>query len=419
MPRVVDRLIRDHVRYTGDGLPGEPVNAPLPIGDPASGVYHPTKRDIRDAIGDVEGDRIAAEAASALAQMAMVDAQGATLQAASLTALLANSAPSYPVGTIFATRAEGYSYEVVANGGDVTTAGGVHLRQIGAGLKRVGPYMMSPYADGGYFHVDYSTARTNMHAYGYTANVKRTGGNQLAVAAQLNAYSRDPAGSSPTFVFGAAIEAWSGDAENKGLANVGLIGIEPAIISQYHANTQALRGADIVFKNRRDGGSLLHGSVGSNGFNRHSRAINISSQLRSPLGEFCGWARGIYFQEGALDASVDGLAVGIDFSALSEHYDRMSHAILLRDGMNIGLSAGAPLDVSMRYLHSAGRIQFRAGGSSPVELLVSGGTPGVAVNGVRVIQAQGPAIPNAGSANQIETINAILDRLRNHGLIAT
>ena len=49
MPRIVDVNIRDHVRYTGDGLPNEPVNAPLPIGDPSSGVYHPTKRDIREA----------------------------------------------------------------------------------------------------------------------------------------------------------------------------------------------------------------------------------------------------------------------------------------------------------------------------------------------------------------------------------
>lgn len=60
MPRLVDINIRDHVRYTGDGLPNEPANAPLPVGDPSSGVYNPTKRDIREAIGDVESDRILA-----------------------------------------------------------------------------------------------------------------------------------------------------------------------------------------------------------------------------------------------------------------------------------------------------------------------------------------------------------------------
>lgn len=142
MPRLVDINIRDHVRYTGDGLPGEPVNAPLPVGDPSSGVYHPTKKDIRDAIGDIEGDRIATEAAAELARQAMVDAQGATFQAANLSALLANNAASYPAGTIFATRAEGYGYEVVSAPAvpDLTTAGGVLLRLV-PGLSVVTPAM--------------------------------------------------------------------------------------------------------------------------------------------------------------------------------------------------------------------------------------------------------------------------------------
>lgn len=128
MPRLVDKLIRDHVRYTGDGLPGEPANAPLPIGDPGSGVYNPTKRDLRDSIGDVEADRIRAEAASALAVAAMTDAQGATMFAASRSALLANTETSIPAGAVFATRAEGFAYEVVTTGEHLTTAGGVKLR---------------------------------------------------------------------------------------------------------------------------------------------------------------------------------------------------------------------------------------------------------------------------------------------------
>lgn len=136
MPRLVDKLIRDHVRYTGDGLPNEPANAPLPIGDPSSGVHNPTKRDIREAIGDAEGDRIAAEAAAALAAQAMTDVQGATMFAASRDALIANTASNIPAGAVFATRAEGFAFEVVTTGEDATTAGGVKLRVLEVDGKR-------------------------------------------------------------------------------------------------------------------------------------------------------------------------------------------------------------------------------------------------------------------------------------------
>jgi hypothetical protein len=47
---VVNRLLREFRRYTGDGLPGEPVNAPLPVGDPQSGVHNPKKSELRAAL---------------------------------------------------------------------------------------------------------------------------------------------------------------------------------------------------------------------------------------------------------------------------------------------------------------------------------------------------------------------------------
>jgi|GEM_PF-2855451 len=46
----INRAFRDHVRYTGDGLPNEPDGAPLPVGDPSSGGYNVHKADIRDAM---------------------------------------------------------------------------------------------------------------------------------------------------------------------------------------------------------------------------------------------------------------------------------------------------------------------------------------------------------------------------------
>lgn len=45
----VNRVYREFKRYTGDGLPNEPIGAPLPIGDPQSGVHNPKKSEIRTA----------------------------------------------------------------------------------------------------------------------------------------------------------------------------------------------------------------------------------------------------------------------------------------------------------------------------------------------------------------------------------
>lgn len=67
MAKTVNEVFRDHVRYTGDGLPNAPVGRPLPIGDPSSGVHNPPKADIREALGGVyeAAEQAAASAASA------------------------------------------------------------------------------------------------------------------------------------------------------------------------------------------------------------------------------------------------------------------------------------------------------------------------------------------------------------------
>ena len=134
---MVNRVLRDHEGYTGDGKGG--VGA-LPVGDRSTARKGIDKRDLRamflvnESSVQVAIDAAAAASDSAdAAALAMVDAQGATLQAASLAALLANTETSYPVGTIFATRAEGYAYEVASNGGHLTTAGGVDLKVLPKG----------------------------------------------------------------------------------------------------------------------------------------------------------------------------------------------------------------------------------------------------------------------------------------------
>ena len=46
---LINRVFREFKRFTGDGLPGEPVNAPLPVGDPQSGINNPKKHELREA----------------------------------------------------------------------------------------------------------------------------------------------------------------------------------------------------------------------------------------------------------------------------------------------------------------------------------------------------------------------------------
>lgn len=58
--QLVDRTFREFRRYTGDGLPNPPSNAPLPVGDPQSGPHSPKKSEIRAAIGGVLGETTAA-----------------------------------------------------------------------------------------------------------------------------------------------------------------------------------------------------------------------------------------------------------------------------------------------------------------------------------------------------------------------
>lgn len=67
----INRVFRNFRRYTGDGLPGEPTNAPAPIGDPNSGVHNPKKEEIRAVLGGVESSAVRAEEAAEAAEAAL------------------------------------------------------------------------------------------------------------------------------------------------------------------------------------------------------------------------------------------------------------------------------------------------------------------------------------------------------------
>lgn len=67
----VNRIFREFKRYTGDGLPGEPIGAPLPVGDPQSGVHSPKKSELRAVFTAILGTagEDAEAAAAALAEL--------------------------------------------------------------------------------------------------------------------------------------------------------------------------------------------------------------------------------------------------------------------------------------------------------------------------------------------------------------
>jgi len=111
----INRIFREFNRFTGDGLPNPPTNAPLPVGDPQSGVYHPKKAELRgvfgglateleEGIATVEGAIPAIEAAKneALAEVAASteEAEAAAelaIQAADQAAVVgAGDVPTYP-----------------------------------------------------------------------------------------------------------------------------------------------------------------------------------------------------------------------------------------------------------------------------------------------------------------------------------
>jgi hypothetical protein len=50
------RIFREFNRYTGDGKPGAPINAPLPVGDPQSGAHHPKKAELRAVLAGLVTD---------------------------------------------------------------------------------------------------------------------------------------------------------------------------------------------------------------------------------------------------------------------------------------------------------------------------------------------------------------------------
>ena len=233
-----------------------------------------------------------------------------------------------------------------------------------------------PAKRGHYFFQQYTSNRPGTGSlFGYAANIFRTGGDRKVVAAQLNGYSQDAAGTgSAGSVWGIATEAWTGGPSIEPVRSATLIGGEFAVLSQYHDNTAKMVGVDSVFKNRPDNASeVIRGNAGNNRFNVGSAAFQISTgnnKDRPASGAFTGWHTGILFTSNSLDESVEGKAVGIDMSAVKSA--RMKASLLLPGDVPVSLgtpSGGAGIHDGFIYRTSGGRrIDFVRDitGSSPV-----------------------------------------------------
>ena len=128
---LVNLILRDHQGFTGDGHGGV---GDLPIGDRSTARKPIEKRDLREVMLAADASVDAAIEAADRAENAATDAHGASLIAEDLPALLADTASTYPTGTVFMTRREGTSYQVAdpsATDYHYITSGGVKLYEAG------------------------------------------------------------------------------------------------------------------------------------------------------------------------------------------------------------------------------------------------------------------------------------------------
>lgn len=157
----LNKTFREHRRYSEDGLPNPPSGAPLPVGDPSSGVHNPAKSDIRGAFTDVqtvlqtavdaaETAADEAEAAETGAEAALAEAEAAAAQAL----IDIDAAEDAAVGLLEGLVNDAVS---VSNVPIVSTRNGLEILTIPAGLGALRTNGYAIMGDGGqglYVRVD-------------------------------------------------------------------------------------------------------------------------------------------------------------------------------------------------------------------------------------------------------------------------
>lgn len=164
-----------------------------------------------------------------------------------------------------------------------------------------------------------------LDAVGYRSRVTRIGGSGDTYGAKFEAFAED--GTEPV----TGMYAFAGSLISAASALVALDGV---VRAQNSNNAQAKIGARVRFENRvSDSSSVV---VGANLYNENSIGFLITSQARSTNGEFCGFARGIVFDENSLDKTTTRDAVGIDFADIpAAALAFIDSAIRLRANMGI------------------------------------------------------------------------------------
>ncbi|HZZ91991.1 MAG TPA: hypothetical protein VFE23_05475 [Usitatibacter sp.] len=128
-----------------------------------------------------------------------------------------------------------------------------------------------------------------------------------------------------------------------------VVGTESAVVNMAPGNAGELRGLDIVFKDRLDASiDQPVPNVGDNRFNESSAAVYVSSQPRSPAGEYSGWQAGIRFGRSSLDRSASRpWTAALDVSEVQ--VDAPFYLVVWRCGLvrcGLRLTADGPVTVA-------------------------------------------------------------------------
>lgn len=163
-----------------------------------------------------------------------------------------------------------------------------------------------------------------LDAAGFRAEVTRTGGSGDTFGGIFEAIALD--GSEPVVGVDAIADSLIGAAS-------AVTGVRSTARSRNSNNAQSKVGAHVRFENRTGVDPVL---VGANFYNENSIGFLIDSQERSTNGEYCGFNRGIVFDEFSLDRSVTDLAVGIDFADIPDaSLSRINVAMRLKANLGI------------------------------------------------------------------------------------
>lgn len=218
---------------------------------------------------------------------------------------------------------------------------------------------------------------------GFASLIERDSGTDLVVPLVGHATSGGTHAPSLGACWGVVTEATNLSSKT---ATAGeLFGAEFAVINEISTSTAGRHaGVLIPFKNRLDTQSTpVNGSpTGGNSYNKNSSAVYIDcgGGRGSVTSIQCGWNKGIYFNQQALDSAGTTKAIGIDMTALDntapeggKFSARVSSAIAIPSDLPISLSTNLTA-AQVKFIGATGNIEFQNNGSQRFAVNQSNGT---------------------------------------------